>query len=221
MKYSFHSLIPSTAVSRNSLNYFLSWSGILGADTTENTVSIVIAQQYLDCCHCISCRGNLFIESLPSRERLLWLHYSGFQASCHNIISTLTASWNSKAHDSSLTDYRGWHLHKTTHDWFPWVYRSLQNKQETWPSHISRSCWQQTPHLPNYIPESRDVAALSCIGCKVSAWGSIRHDSRPYYRKEKLKQPAHKSILQCFSTCGLLPTYHTWWLVGCRMISRK
>jgi hypothetical protein len=28
-------------------------------------------------------RGNLFIESLPRNERLLWLHYSGFQVSFH------------------------------------------------------------------------------------------------------------------------------------------
>jgi hypothetical protein len=31
-------------------------------------------------------RGNVFTEQLPSKERLLWLHYSGLQASCHNII---------------------------------------------------------------------------------------------------------------------------------------
>jgi hypothetical protein len=36
-------------------------------------------------------RGNLFTESLPSNERLLWLRYSGFQASCHNNINT--AGW--------------------------------------------------------------------------------------------------------------------------------
>jgi hypothetical protein len=28
-------------------------------------------------------RGNVFTEPLPSNERLLWLHYSGLQASCH------------------------------------------------------------------------------------------------------------------------------------------
>jgi hypothetical protein len=32
-------------------------------------------------------RGNLFTESLPSNGRLLWLYYSGFRASCHNIIN--------------------------------------------------------------------------------------------------------------------------------------
>jgi hypothetical protein len=33
----------------------------------------------------ISCSGNVF-ESLPSSEHLFWLHYSGFWASCRNII---------------------------------------------------------------------------------------------------------------------------------------
>jgi hypothetical protein len=32
------------------------------------------------------CRGNVCTEPLPSNDRLLWLHYSVFQASCHNII---------------------------------------------------------------------------------------------------------------------------------------
>jgi hypothetical protein len=55
----------------------------LGEDVTENTVSIVTAQQYLDFCLFILCRGNLFAEWLTGYERLLWLRYSGFQASCH------------------------------------------------------------------------------------------------------------------------------------------
>jgi hypothetical protein len=56
------SQLPSAVASRESLKYYsLSWSGILGADPTENTVSIFIAQ------------------------RLLWLSYTGFQASCHNM----------------------------------------------------------------------------------------------------------------------------------------
>jgi hypothetical protein len=29
-------------------------------------------------------RGNMFVEPLPSDVRLVWLHYFGFQASCHN-----------------------------------------------------------------------------------------------------------------------------------------
>jgi hypothetical protein len=85
------SYLPATQ--RNSLNYhsagLRSSLYTLGADPTENTVSIVIAQQYLNCCLFIPCRGNLFTESLPSNERLLWLHYSGFQASCHNIINNV------------------------------------------------------------------------------------------------------------------------------------
>jgi hypothetical protein len=31
------------------------------------------------------CHGNVFTEPLTSNECLLWLHYSGLQASCHNI----------------------------------------------------------------------------------------------------------------------------------------
>jgi hypothetical protein len=44
---------------------------IFGAAPTENTVFIVIAQQYLNCCVLIRCSGKLFIESLPSNKRLL------------------------------------------------------------------------------------------------------------------------------------------------------
>jgi hypothetical protein len=36
-----------------------------------------------DRCLRIHCRGHIFAEPLPSNERLLWLNYSGFQASCH------------------------------------------------------------------------------------------------------------------------------------------
>jgi hypothetical protein len=55
---------------------------ILGADPTENTVSIVIAQQHLH----FSC---LFIAAgtfLPSRCLAMNV-YSGFQASCHNALN--------------------------------------------------------------------------------------------------------------------------------------
>jgi hypothetical protein len=58
----------------------------LRADPTGNTISIFIAQQYLDCSLLICCCGNLFTESVPSSECLLWLPYSGFQASCHSIL---------------------------------------------------------------------------------------------------------------------------------------
>jgi hypothetical protein len=44
-----------------------------GGDPTENTVSIVITQQNLDCCLLIRCRGNLITESLSSSERLFWI----------------------------------------------------------------------------------------------------------------------------------------------------
>jgi hypothetical protein len=36
--------------------------------------------------------GNLFTELLPSNERLLWLRYSGFQASCHSTSSFISAT---------------------------------------------------------------------------------------------------------------------------------
>jgi hypothetical protein len=49
-------------------------------------------QQYLYCCLRIRCSGNVFTEPLPSNERLLWLHYSGLQASCHNMMGTQIAT---------------------------------------------------------------------------------------------------------------------------------
>jgi hypothetical protein len=36
-----------------------------------------------------SCSGIAFTELLPSNGRLLWLHCSRFQASCHNIIQMI------------------------------------------------------------------------------------------------------------------------------------
>jgi hypothetical protein len=50
-----------------------------------------LSQQYFNCCLLIRCCGNVFTESLPSNKRLLWLHYSSFQVSCHNIVSLLQA----------------------------------------------------------------------------------------------------------------------------------
>jgi hypothetical protein len=71
--------LPS-AISRDSILSQLSMDPrcSIGADPTENTVSILILQEYFDCCLLIRCRGNLFTESLPSNERVLWLSYSGF-----------------------------------------------------------------------------------------------------------------------------------------------
>jgi hypothetical protein len=49
-----------------------------GADPTENAVSnstSIVGHN----------NGNMFTEPLPSNVRLLWLHYSGLQESCHNI----------------------------------------------------------------------------------------------------------------------------------------
>jgi hypothetical protein len=47
-----------------------------------------------DRCLRIRCHGNVFIESLHSNERLFWLCYSGFQASCDNIVIWNTALYN-------------------------------------------------------------------------------------------------------------------------------
>jgi hypothetical protein len=35
---------------------------------------------------CVFVAAGMFTEPLPSNRRLLWLHYCGLQASCHNII---------------------------------------------------------------------------------------------------------------------------------------
>jgi hypothetical protein len=45
----------------------------LGEDTTERIVSVVIAQQYFDCCLRNRCSGNVFTEPLPYNGRF----YSG------------------------------------------------------------------------------------------------------------------------------------------------
>jgi hypothetical protein len=44
-------------------------------------------RKLLECCLRILCRLNVFTESLPSDERLFYLHYSGFRAQCHNTVS--------------------------------------------------------------------------------------------------------------------------------------
>jgi hypothetical protein len=64
----------------------------IGSDPTENTVSVVVAQQYLDYCLLIPFRGNLFTESVACNELLLWLLCSGFQASCNNTVVQLKRS---------------------------------------------------------------------------------------------------------------------------------
>jgi hypothetical protein len=46
-------------------------------------------QQFLCSCLRIRCRGNMFTEPLSSNKHILWLHYSGLQASCHNIMQLL------------------------------------------------------------------------------------------------------------------------------------
>jgi hypothetical protein len=45
--------------------------------------------QLLYCCLFIHCHRNMFTKLLPSSGRLSWLHYSGFQVSCHTILKEL------------------------------------------------------------------------------------------------------------------------------------
>jgi hypothetical protein len=52
--------------------------------TSEGTQQKHCFQQFLYCVLRIRCRVILFTEPLPSNGRLLWLHYSCLQASCHN-----------------------------------------------------------------------------------------------------------------------------------------
>jgi hypothetical protein len=87
---------PSRLASRNSTRLLLKWTLLYNhfARTTQKTASLLlgrcaysaVAQQrkFLDCCLRICCRRNVFIESLPSNDRLFWLYYSGFRARCHN-----------------------------------------------------------------------------------------------------------------------------------------
>jgi hypothetical protein len=65
---------------------------MLGAYPTENTDSIVIVQQYLNCCMLIRCGRNVFTEMLPISERLL--------CSCHNINTWHTISWQTTLHSA-------------------------------------------------------------------------------------------------------------------------
>jgi hypothetical protein len=93
----------------------------LGSDPAENTVSIVIAQQYFDCCLRIRCRWHLFTESLPRIELLLWLRYSGFQASCHTHMYILYAwEW----HWGSCFGCCGF-VKSLRSFWGPWSYEDV------------------------------------------------------------------------------------------------
>jgi hypothetical protein len=56
-------------------------------------LTLMYIYKYLDRFLLICCRGNVFTESLPSNERRLWLRYSCFQASCHNINKTRLKSF--------------------------------------------------------------------------------------------------------------------------------
>jgi hypothetical protein len=57
----------------------------------QKTMFPSLSQQYLNCSLFV-CRRSVFTETLPSSERLLWIRYFGFQASCHNIVKVLAHS---------------------------------------------------------------------------------------------------------------------------------
>jgi hypothetical protein len=98
--FSFHSLISflpsllnhSTAISKDSLNsdsimacnpHCISPGQPPQKTPSLNNTSIVG-----------HCRGNVFAEQLPSNGRLIWLHSSGLQPSCHNITLLLLVCFN-------------------------------------------------------------------------------------------------------------------------------
>jgi hypothetical protein len=68
--------------------WLLKWTTLHGP-RRKHSLSIVgkDCSQQVNCFLRIRCSGNMFTESLPSNERLFWLHYFGFRASCHNIIN--------------------------------------------------------------------------------------------------------------------------------------
>jgi hypothetical protein len=59
----------------------------LGTDRIENTTSnsSIVACVSVAAIRWFGCRGNVFTQPLRCNARLLWLHYSGFEPSCHNV----------------------------------------------------------------------------------------------------------------------------------------
>jgi hypothetical protein len=86
---------PHGIDSRDSLNScYIAWERPQKKTAFPNNSSIVIEVCLPRLCietavilllHACSFTRDLFTESLPNYERLLWLRYSGFQASCHSI----------------------------------------------------------------------------------------------------------------------------------------
>jgi hypothetical protein len=105
-----HLRLPTQRDSPNSISAGIGSSLYsLGVAPAENTVSIVIAQQYLDWCLLIHCHGNLFTESLSSKELLLWLYYPDFRASCHStywIFTNLACQLRSWWYHTRLISWR-------------------------------------------------------------------------------------------------------------------
>jgi hypothetical protein len=50
------------------------------------SIVVSVLQQFIHCRARVRCRGNVFTEPMLSSGHLLWLNYSGFQHTCHNII---------------------------------------------------------------------------------------------------------------------------------------
>jgi hypothetical protein len=60
------------------------------------------------CCVRVHFHGHVFIQPLPSNESLLWLHHSGFQASCHNIFCPCSWQYRKKSRRSNRTSISVW-----------------------------------------------------------------------------------------------------------------
>jgi hypothetical protein len=67
----------------------------LGANPEENTVSVVIAQQYFECCLRIRCSGNVFIRPLPSNG-VCWFPYFVATAVLITVFTELTSYCGTK-----------------------------------------------------------------------------------------------------------------------------
>jgi hypothetical protein len=75
--------MPTIALT-SVLSYTRDWPGVLviwhrgGHNGKHRFIIIPVLLR-------IRCRGKLLTEPLPSNERLIWLHYFGLEALCHNM----------------------------------------------------------------------------------------------------------------------------------------
>jgi hypothetical protein len=152
------------------------WS--LGSYPTENTVSIVIVQQYFDCCLHIRCRGNLFTESLPSIERLLWLRYSGFQASHHNskINSVRKCFWlkvwsNRKPNSIHTTPFDLQFLKNDMREGIEAIY--AYNCKEGWKLSVCEEIWSEDLMVEAAAEGGRDDREGWWGAIATAAWSGL------------------------------------------------